>query len=98
MKSKQFMRAKLETRTNADCSEAVVKNNRYHYRLRFTEPIGFDWLEAQIDGVNAETNMALELYKVRPSGVNDFEIEVRELRRRKNIDNSQHSLTNFEQS
>lgn len=91
------MRAKLETRTNADCSEVVVKNNRYHYRLRFKEPIGFDWLDAVVEGVAAETSMALELWKVRPSGVNDFEIEVRELRRRKNIDSSQHSLTKFEQ-
>jgi len=92
------MRAKLETRTNADCSEAVVKNNRFHYLLRFEEPIKFDWLSAQIDEMTAETSIGLKLWKVRPSGVNDFEIEVRELRRRKNIDSSQHSLTNFEQS
>lgn len=96
MKSNNFIRAKLVNRTNADCSDDIVKNNRYHYQLRFEESIGFDWLETQVNKTSAETDTALELWKINPSGVNDFEVEVREVGRRKDIDSSQHSLTAFE--
>lgn len=98
MKSKEFMRAKLETRTNADCSDLVVKDSRYHYHLRFDEPIRIDRLSALIDGVSAETSVGLELWEVHPSGVNDFEVSVRESKRREGIDGSQHSLGKFVES
>jgi hypothetical protein len=38
----------------------------------------------------------LELWEVHPSGVNDFEIEIRETERREGIDDSQKGLDSFE--
>jgi hypothetical protein len=38
----------------------------------------------------------LELWEIHPSGVNDFEIEVRETARREGIDDSQKGLDSFE--
>jgi len=97
MKSNNFIRAKLVNRTNADCSDDTVKNNRYYYQLRFEQSIGFDWLQTQVNKTSAETDTALELWKINPSGVNEFEVEVREVGRRADIDSSQHSLKAFEQ-
>lgn len=96
MKSSQFIRAKLVSRTNADCSSSEVRNNRYHYYLRFDdESIGWDWLDTQISKAQADTDTDLELYKIRPSGVQSFEVEVREVERRQGIDSSQNELTDF---
>jgi hypothetical protein len=96
MKSAEFIQAKLENRLTADCSSKEVKNNRYHYSLRFDENIGWDWTSAQVDKCSAEIGVSLELWKVRPSGVGDFEIEVREVARREGIDDSQAGLDSFE--
>lgn len=96
-KSKEFIQATLVNRTNADCSTVEAKNNRWHYFLRFDEAIGWDWLYTQIGKAKRELGIELELWKVRPSGVNDFEIEVREVARREDIDDSQHNLSAFEQ-
>jgi len=96
MKSNNFIRAKLVNRTNADCSDDIVKNNRYHYLLRFEKSIGLDWLETQVHKTSVETETDLEIWKINPSGVNDFEVEVREVGRRADIDSSQHSLKAFE--
>jgi len=95
MKSPQLIRAKLVNRTNADCSEQEVKNNRYHYFLRFEQSIGWDWLEAQVSKAQAETETSLELWELHPSGVSDFEVEVREVARREGIDENQNSLDEF---
>lgn len=95
MKSPQFIRAKLVNRTNADCSEQEVKNNRYHYSLRFEQSIGWDWLEAQVSKAEAEIETSLELWEIHPSGVADFEVEVREVARREGIDDNQNSLNDF---
>jgi hypothetical protein len=95
MKSPQFIRAKLVNRTNADCSSVEAKNNRWHYRLRFEQSIGWDWLEAQILKAQRETETALELWELHPSGVSDFEVEVREVERREGIDDNQNSLDDF---
>jgi len=94
--SPQFIRAKLSNRTNADCSEQKIKNNRYHYFLRFDESIGWDWLYGQVQKSARELERDLELWEIHPSGVNDFEIEVREVNRREGIDDNQHGLTDFE--
>lgn len=95
MESPEFIRAKLVNRTNADCSSQEVKNSRYHYSLRFEESIGWDWLYQQIDKTSFEMDASLELWKIRPSGVADFEVEVREIDRREGIDDSQAGLDSF---
>lgn len=95
MKSPEFIRATLVNRTTADCSEQEVKNNRYHYHLRFDEGIGFDWLETQVSKAQSETETSLELWKIRPSGMQSFEVEVREVERREGIDENQNSLDEF---
>lgn len=92
----QFIRATLANRTNADCSEQEVKNNRYHYRLRFEQSIGWDWLYAQVQKCNSDLDRDVELWEIHPSGVNDFEVEIREVGRRQGIDDSQKGLTDFE--
>lgn len=96
MESKAFVRSKLVNYTTADCSDVEVKNNRYHYFLRFEESIGWTWLYSQICKLDAELDVDIELWKIRPSGVKDFEIEVREIGQRENIDDSQRGLTEFE--
>lgn len=96
MKSPQFIRAKLSNRTNADCSNHEVKNNRFHYFLKFEQDIGWDWIEKQVKKASYQMDMELELWKIRPSGVSDFEIEVREVARRKGIDGSQRGLDEYE--
>lgn len=96
MKSPQFIRAKLANRTNADCSEQEVKNNRYHYFLKFDQSIGWDWLYSQIKKAEAELGVSLELWEIHPSGMNDFEIEVREVERREGIDTAQRGLDSYE--
>lgn len=96
MNSPEFIRAKLVARTNADCSKDEVKHNRMHYHLKFEESIGFDWLEEQVRKAQHELETELEMWEIHPSGVCAFEIEIREVNRRKNIDNSQHGLSDFE--
>lgn len=96
MNSPQFVRAKISNRVTADCSRQQVKNNRYHYLFKFEEDIGWDWLYTQIQKANREFDVEVELWKIRPSGVSDFEVEVREVERREGIDDSQAGLTEFE--
>lgn len=96
MTSSQRIRSVLVNRTNADCSEQTVTNNRYHYLLRFEQSIGWDWLKIQITKASTQTDTDLEIWKIRPSGINDFEIEVRETARRQGIDNSQMGFSDFE--
>lgn len=95
MESSQFVRAKLVNRTNSSCSSKEAKNNRWHYSLRFDEDIGWDWLQHQINKCSAELDVTLELWKIKPSGVSDFEVEVREIDRREGIDESQKGLDSF---
>lgn len=95
-KSAQFVRATLDNRTNADCSEQEVKNNRYHYFLRFEQSIGWDWLYGQVQKAESEVGLDLELWEIHPSGVGSFEVEVREVARREGIDDNQRGLTDFE--
>lgn len=95
--SPERIRAILVNRTNADCSEHEAKNNRYHYFLKYEQSIGWDWLYKQVDKASVDSDTDLELYKIRPSGLHDFEVEVRELARREGIDSSQRGLTDFEE-
>lgn len=95
-KSKDFIRANLVNYTNAECSEDEVKNNRYHYLLKFEEDVGWDWIYSQVRKCSSKVEVPLEPYKIRPSGVNSFEVEVREVERREGIDDGQHGLTDFE--
>lgn len=95
--SPEFIRATLANRTNADCSEQQVKNNRYHFFLRFEKSIGWDWIKAQVGKCCAKLDRDVELYEIHPSGVGDFEIEVREVQRREDIDDSQRGLSDFEE-
>jgi hypothetical protein len=96
MKSPQFIRAQLSNRTNADCSEHEVKNNRYHYHLKFKEERGWDWTYGQVQKASSEIGVNLELWKIRPSGVASYEIEIREVDRREGIDADQRGLGEFE--
>lgn len=94
--SPEFIRAKLVARMNADCSEQEAKNNRWHYFLRFDESIGWDWLYSQVRKAQAELETDLELWEIHPSGMHSFEVEIREVERRPNIDDNQHGLSDFE--
>lgn len=96
MSSPEFIRAKLVSRTNADCSDQEAKNSRWHYRLRFTSSIGWDWLYSQVQKAEHELSVPLEIWEIHPSGVNDFEVEVREVNRRAGIDGNQRDLKDFE--
>lgn len=96
MESPNFIRAQLVNYTNADCSDDSVKNNRYHYHLKFEQDIGWDWLYGQVRKCSKELDATLEMWKVRPSGMHSFEVEVREVERREGIDASQRGLTEFE--
>jgi hypothetical protein len=53
-------------------------------------------LKIQITKASTQTDTDLEIWKIRPSGINDFEIEVRETARRQGIDNSQMGFSDFE--
>lgn len=96
MESSNFIRAKLVNYTNADCSDESVKNSRYHYHLKFDQDIGWDWLYGQVQKCSSELDVTIEMWKIRPSGVQSFEVEVREVDRRRDIDSNQHGLTDFE--
>lgn len=96
MESPQYIRAQLVNYTNAECSDKSVKNNRHHYHLKFEEDIGWDWLQSQVRKASAELNVTIEMWKVRPSGMMSFEVEVREVERREGIDDDQRGLTEFE--
>lgn len=97
MTSPEFIRATLVNRTKADCSEQTVKNNHYHYLLKFDNPIGWDWLYGQVNKAEKDVSRKLELWKIRPSGVDSFEVEVREVAKRPDIDSGQNSLFDFEE-
>jgi len=73
-----------------------VKNCRYHYFLRFEQSIGWDWLYGQVKKSQRELDVNLELWEIHPSGVSDFEVEVREVERREGIDDNQRGLSDFE--
>jgi hypothetical protein len=94
--SKEFVRAKLSNRTNADCSSVEAKNNRWHYFLRFEQSIGWDWLFGQVKKSSRELDVSIELWEIHPSGVSDFEVEIREVERREGIDGDQRGLTDYE--
>jgi hypothetical protein len=96
MESPQFIRAKLANQLQADCSDQRVENNRYIYSLRFEEDIGWDWAYTQVRKVDSDIDRAIEPWKICPSGMHDFEIEVREVAQREGIDDNQRGLTDFE--
>lgn len=96
MATKEFVRANLVNYTNADCSSVEVKNNRFHYSLKFEEDIGWDWVQSQVYKCGSSIDVQVEPYKIRPSGMHAFELEVREVARREGIDDSQRGLTEWE--
>jgi hypothetical protein len=97
MKSKQVIRAKLETRTDADCSKDEVKNNKVHYHLKYESSRGWDWLEQEVYKTSQDIGIDLELYKINTSGVCAFEVEVRELCQREGTtDENQRDFSHFE--
>jgi len=97
MKSSQVVRAKLETRTEADCSSQEVTNNKIHYHLKYESNRGWDWLEQEVYKTSEDTGIDLELYKINTSGVCAFEVEVRELCTRENVtDEKQRDFSYFE--
>jgi hypothetical protein len=97
MKSPQVVRAKLAARTEADCSDQCIKNNKVHYVLLFESNIGWKWLQNEVAEASTDTDIDLELYKIRTSGVNNFEVEVRELVRREDVrDEDQKALERYE--
>lgn len=96
MKSTQVVRAKLESRTEADCSDEEITNNKIHYHLRYESSRGWDWIEKQVWKVSEDVDIDLEVYKINTSGVCAFEVEVRELCRRENVrDDSQKGLDSY---
>lgn len=94
--STQFVRSKLVNYTEADCSEQTVENNRVHYRLLFTNKIGWSWVYGQVKKLDAQLDVNIELWEICPSGVNDFELDIREIERREGIDDDQRGLSDFE--
>lgn len=97
MNSPQHVRAKLEARTEADCSSQEISNNKYHYHLKYESSRGWDWLEQEVYKTAKDTDIDLELYKINTSGVCAFEVEVRELSPREDVrDEDQHDLSQFE--
>lgn len=97
MKSPQTVRARLETRAEADCSKHEVKNNKIHYHLKFEKEIGWDWLTEQVKKTQEDEEIELELWKINTSGVCAFEVEVRELVRREGVsDDNQYALKDFQ--
>lgn len=97
MKSPNVIRARLEVRTEANCSNYTVENNKIHYHLSFDKSVGWDWLSTQVDKTRKEEDMELELWKIDTSGVCAFEVEVRELARREDTnDENQHELRDFD--
>lgn len=97
MKSKQVIRAKLETRTDADCSKDEIKNNKVYYHLKFESSRGWEWLEQEVYKTQKDTGIDLELYKINTSGVCAFEVEVRELCQREDTtDENQRDFSDFE--
>lgn len=96
MKSKEVVRAKLVARTEADCSEDEIINNKVHYRLTFESGRGWRWLKEEVYQTAEDIGIDLEPYKVNPSGVCSFELEVRELCRRDGVrDNDQKGLDSY---
>jgi hypothetical protein len=94
--STNVVRAKLVRRTDAVCSDEKVKNNKIHYRLKFENDIGWDWIEGQVQKTSEDVEIPLELWKIHTSGVCSFEIEVRELIRREGVtDDGQKELESF---
>jgi hypothetical protein len=97
MKSPQVVKAKLEVRTDADCSADEIKNNKVHYHLKYESSRGWDWLEKQVYKTSEDLDIELELYQINTSGVSSFEVEVRELCQRENVrDENQQGLGEFE--
>lgn len=94
--STAYIRSKLVNYLEADCSDENVKNNRVHYRLRFESDRGWAWMEKQVDKLNRDLSVTLELYEICPSGVNDYEIDVREIERREGVDDDQIGLGTYE--
>lgn len=95
MESAKFIRKKLANRTNSSGSGKGVKNNRYHYYLYFDESIGWDWLSSQVKKANNELYASLEMWEIHPARKDEFKVEVREVDRRPEIDESQHELEEF---
>lgn len=96
MESSEFVQSKLANYTTASSIEENVKNNRYHYTLRFEKSIGWDWLYGEVKKVSRQMEVTLELWKLRPSDCDSFVVEVREVDQRPGIDENQHGLTDFE--
>lgn len=97
-KSTAVIRASLENYTTANCSDLSVKDCRYHYHLKFGEAVGWSWLYGQVAKCAEKQDLELELWKVRPSGMDAFEVEVREIERRATAeeDDRQRGLTEYE--
>lgn len=84
----------LHNQSEADDSEIFVKHSRYYYRLFFSKEIGWDWLLSQVYKVDAKFDEDIELYEIEPAG-EMFAVVVREVHRRKDIDDNQGSLFDF---
>jgi len=96
MVDENLVQTKLHNQTQADGSSKYVENSRYLYHLEFSEPIGWDWLQAQVQKASAKVSVDLELWKLSPSSAKRFAVIVREVDRRKNIDANQGDLFDYE--
>lgn len=94
MKDAELIQTKLHNQTNAFDSETRVKNNRYHYHLKFNEALGWDWLYKQVSKVREKLGVDIELYKIHPD--TGFRVVVREVDRRPHIDESQGSIFDYD--
>lgn len=92
----KYIQTKIHNQLQADESSKFVKNNRYYYRLSFTNTIGFDWLTAQVGKVAGKLQIDIELYEIEPSFDGFFSIVVREVDRRAKIDEKQNSLMDYD--
>lgn len=97
MTSPSFIKTKLVNYTEAAWCQVEVKNNRYYYKLAFSNSIGWDWVKEQIYKASSTFDVAVEPYEILPESGPVTCILVREVGHRPDIDDSQHSLRDFEQ-
>lgn len=95
MTSPERIRAVLSTELQADCSDHHVENNRYLYSLKFDEAVGWQWIYHRCREAQTRLDRDVELHQIKPSGMQSFEIVIREENRRAVIDEGQNSLHDF---
>lgn len=66
------------------------------YRLLYRDTIGFDWLKSQVKEVAEEMNEPLQMWQLDGVEQGVFELTVKELEPRHEIDDNQSGFGDFE--